>query len=149
MICRADTFPAVSTPTVIPPQTIVDGSIDTADDLIVEGRCHRDIIVAGTLVDAAGACCKAMVKARNADIHGEVIGDIVCTGAISVGPGARIVGNLRAPDITVDASGELDGKIDLLPPEPEVHTTRRISVLSRGPELRRPTPPPRTKIQDS
>ena len=139
----------MSTPTVIPPQTIVDGIIDVAADLIVEGRCHGDIIVAGTLVVTAGATCKAMVKARRAEIYGEVIGDIICTEGISVGEGGRIVGNLRAPDVTIDASGELDGKIDLLPPDPEPQTTRRISVLSRGPELRRPTPPPRAKIQDS
>lgn len=92
---------------------------------------------------AAKATCKASVQARVAEIYGEVIGDVVCTQAIAVASGARIVGNLRAPEVSVDSGCEVDGKIDLLAPAPGQAAIRRVPVRTRGTAPRRPKPPPR------
>ena len=131
--------------TVIPTETSIDGNLETRGDLTVEGRCRGELTVGGLLVVAAGASCRAIVKARSAEIFGEVIGDMVCTEVIMVASGGRVVGDLRAPDIAVEAGAEVDGKIDLLPPAPDTLPTRRVAARARGPELRRPSPPPRIK----
>jgi cytoskeletal protein CcmA (bactofilin family) len=130
---------------VIPPHTRVDGRIETPADLTVEGRCDGHLEVGGTLRVVAKATCMAAVHARFAEIHGEVIGDVVCSQAITVAAGARVVGNLRAPEVSVDAGCEVDGKIDLLPPAPDDAPIRRVPVRTRGSGLRRPLPPPREK----
>jgi cytoskeletal protein CcmA (bactofilin family) len=132
-------------PTVIPSHTRVDGRIETPADLTVEGRCDGQLEIGGTLRVVPNATCKAAIQARVADIRGEVIGDVVCTEAISVARGARVVGNLRAPDVSVDSGCEVDGKIDLLAPAPEEAPIRRVPVRTRGSALRRPQPPPREK----
>lgn len=130
-------------PTVIPAHTRVDGRIETQADLIVEGRCDGRIDAGGTVRVVTNAVCKASVQARVAEIHGEVIGDVVCTKAIVVATGARVVGNLRAPEVSVDSGCEVDGKIDLLEPAPDQASIRRVPVRTRGAAPRRPAPPPR------
>jgi cytoskeletal protein CcmA (bactofilin family) len=101
--------------------------------------------VGGTLRVVAKATCKANVHARVAEIYGEVIGDVTCTQSIAVASGARIVGNLRAPEVSVDAGCEVDGKIDLLEPAPDQAAIRRLPVRTRGAVPRRPKPPPRNE----
>jgi cytoskeletal protein CcmA (bactofilin family) len=126
---------------VIPRGTRVDGLIETAGDLTVEGRVDGRIQVGGALTVAPGATCRASVRARAARVVGEIIGDVVCSSAIEVAAGGRVVGDLRAPEIEVDAAAEVDGRVDLLPPAPASTPVRRVSVSARGPGPRRPTPP--------
>ena len=132
---------------VIPRGTRVDGLIETPDDLTVEGRVDGRIQVGGTLTVAPGATCRANVRARTARVEGEVIGDLVCSAAIAVAAGGRVVGSLRAPEIDVDAAAEVDGQVDLLAPAPASVPVRRMRVGARGPGVRRPSPPlPVTEI---
>jgi len=128
--------------TLIPRGTRVDGLVETAGDLTVEGRMDGRIEIGGVLVVAAGATCRAAVRARSARIAGEVMGDVVCSTAIEVLPGGRVVGDLRAPEVEVDAEAFVDGRVDLLPPQPEPATVQRARVNARGPGVSRPSPPP-------
>ena len=128
--------------TLIPRGTRIDGQIETAGDLTVEGRLDGRIEIGGLLVVAAGATCRASVRAREARIAGEIMGEVVCSAAIEVLPGGRVVGDLRAPEIEVDAKAFVDGRVDLLPPQPEAIAVQRARVSARGPGVSRPSPPP-------
>jgi cytoskeletal protein CcmA (bactofilin family) len=128
--------------TLIPRGTRVDGLVETAHDLTVEGRLDGRIEIGGVLIVAAGATCRASVRARTARIAGEVMGDVVCSAAIEVLPGGRVVGDLRAPEVEVDAAAFVDGRVDLLPPQPEPAAIQRSRVSARGPGVNRPSPPP-------
>lgn len=134
----------MSAPTHIPAHTRVEGRIETSSDLEIEGRCDGDIVVGGSVVVRPGAVCKARVRARSATIQGEIIGDVVCTESIVLAAGARVAGDLRAPDVSVDPSAKLDGKVDLFAPDPEDSSVRRMSPHTRGPKPRRPAPPEAT-----
>lgn len=136
--------PGVPSPTVIPPETRVEGRISTPRDLRVEGRCDGQVECGGTVTVAAGATVRAELRAHAAEIYGEVIGNIVCADRILVARGARVVGDLRAPDIEVDGGAEVDGRLSLLPPAPrEAPPHKRVRLSSRGTPLRRPAAPPR------
>ena len=113
-------------PLVIPPHATVDGVVDTPGDVAVQGRMEGEVRSGETVTVIADATCVADVLARVATIHGELIGNAICTEAIRVGPGARIVGNLRAPDIQIDADATVEGRIDLLPPEPRAAAIRQL-----------------------
>ena len=134
---------------MIPRGARVDGLIETSGDLTVEGRVDGRVDIGGTLEVAAGASCRASVRARSARLGGEVIGPVVCSSSIVVRAGGRVVGDLRAPEIEVDAAALVDGRVDLLPPPPQAADLRRIEVTARGPGVRRPSPPlPVTQIGD-
>jgi cytoskeletal protein CcmA (bactofilin family) len=128
--------------TLIPRGTRVDGLVETAGDLTVEGRMDGRIDIGGLLVVAAGATCRATVRAREARIAGEVMGEVVCSATIEVMAGGRVVGDLRAPEVEVDARAFVDGRVDLLPPQPEAIAVQRARVTARGPGVSRPSPPP-------
>ena len=80
-------------------------------------------------------------RSRAVAVHGEVIGSIVCTETISLARGAHVVGDVRAPDVRIDAGARVDGKVDLLPPAAEPATLQRFAATTRGPAPRRPLPP--------
>ncbi len=128
---------------MIPPHTRVEGRIETPGDLLVEGRCGGELHIGGTLTVAADATCKATAKAHRARIYGEMIGNIVCGHSIEIAAGARVVGDLRAPDISIDSRSEVDGKVDLLAPAPEEASIERVPMRARGPAPGRPSPPPK------
>lgn len=133
--------PAVAGTTLIPPNTRIDGSLETSGDLLIEGRCDGEIRAGGTVTVAGGAVCRAAIRARAATIHGEVIGPVQCTESIAVTRGARIVGEVRAPEVSIDGGARVDGKVDLLAPDAEPANLQRLPATTRGPALRRPTPP--------
>jgi cytoskeletal protein CcmA (bactofilin family) len=134
--------------TLIPKISRVDGLIETPGDLVVEGRADGQLEVGGTLTVAAGASCRASVRAKAASISGEVMGEVVCSSVIEVTAGGRVVGDLRAPEIEVDAAAFVDGRVDLLPPAPQQGSVRRSPVAARGPGVTRPSPPlPVTQVE--
>lgn len=104
--------------TVIPAHATVEGLIDTPGDVTIEGRVEGGVRAGGTVTIAAGATCRASLLCRSALIYGELIGNAVCTETIEVARGARVVGDLRAPNVAVAAGCDVDGEVDLLPPKP-------------------------------
>lgn len=126
---------------LIPPHARVEGMIETPSDLEIEGRLDGKIHIGGTLTIAATATCRADVRARRARVFGEVIGNLVCTESIEIAPGAKVVGDLRAPDIAIDPHAEVDGHVDQLAPAPAAAALRRTKVVQRGPTILRPVPP--------
>ena len=127
--------------TVIPAHATVDGIIDTPGDVTIEGRVEGGVRAGGTVTIAAGAACRASVLSRAAVIYGELIGNAVCTETIEVARGARVVGDLRAPNVAVAAGCDVDGRVDLLPPKPG---GRRLPLQPGAvPTARAPTPVPR------
>ncbi len=131
--------------TVIPAHATVDGLIDTPGDVIIEGRVEGDVKAGGTVTIAAAATCKASVLCRGVLIYGELIGNAVCTETIEVARGARVVGDLRAPNVAVAAGCEVDGRVDLLPPEPGGH---RLPLQPGAvPTARAPTPVPEATLE--
>jgi len=136
----------VSAPsTVIPAGTLVNGRIEAPRDLRVEGQCEGQIEVGGVLTVTEGAFCCASIRARDARIYGDVIGNILCTGAVAVAAGARVVGDIRAPEVSIHATAEVDGTVDLLPPEPVALPVVRTRGHIRGASIERPAPPPRPR----
>ena len=119
----------------------VEGLIEVTGDLAVEGRVDGRLSGDGHITIAAGASCRASIRCPRLTIVGELIGNAVCTESIDVAPGARVVGDLRAPDVQVGANAEVDGRVDVLAPEPMEASVERRSVGSRGPGPVRPEPP--------
>lgn len=132
--------------TLLPAHTRLDGLIETAGDLIVEGHIDGAIEVGGTVTVTVQAVCRAVIRAAAADIRGNVIGDVICSESIAVAAGARVVGDLRAPAISVDADAEVDGRVDLLSPAPEEAGIARARIVTRGPAPRRPSVPGASRI---
>ena len=128
---------------LIPEGTNVEGTVETPGDLRIEGTCDGSIDIGGEFVVGKGSTCRVEVRARRATVYGRLIGSIICSERITLEAGARVVGDLRAPDISVDSLAKVDGRVDLLPPEPENAPVQRVQIDVRGLPVPRPLPPHR------
>lgn len=138
----------VLTPTHIPAHARIEGLVQTPADLEVEGQLDGRIHIGGALTVSVNATCRADVRARSARVLGVIIGNIVCSESIEVGAGAKVVGDIRAPDIAIDSAAEIDGRVDLLAPEPDSAGLARASLEQRGPPILRPIPPGQARVPE-
>jgi cytoskeletal protein CcmA (bactofilin family) len=152
----------MSSANLIPAAMRIHGRVTVDGDLIVEGSFIGALAVSGSVRLAATAQCQASVQARVAHVHGAFTGVLMCSERIVVGPGARVLGDLSAPEIEVDPTAEIAGEILRgaapaglaagsrvtvsartvgLVPAPRPAPAGRTEVELRGPAPRRPVPP--------
>jgi cytoskeletal protein CcmA (bactofilin family) len=98
--------------TLIANRTRVGGRVETDGDVVVEGRLEGSVSAGGRVTVAESGVVIAQIDATRAEIDGVVIGDVVCAERINVSAGARVVGDLRAPDVTIASGAIVDGKVD-------------------------------------
>jgi cytoskeletal protein CcmA (bactofilin family) len=100
--------------TLIPARARVAGRIETDGDVIVVGRVEGSIHAGGVVIVAPSGVAVAEIGATRADVQGVVIGNIVGIERIDVAPGARVVGDLRAPEVQIAAEATIEGRVDRL-----------------------------------
>ena len=100
-------------PCLIGPRIPVRGAIVGEDDLVVEGRVEGSIALAGHLVVAEGGVVESDIEVESVDVHGQVIGDIVASSSITIHPGARVSGNVRAPRVVIEDGAHFKGAVEM------------------------------------
>jgi cytoskeletal protein CcmA (bactofilin family) len=90
----------------------VVGLVETPGHLVIAGRLEGSVRAGGDVTVERGAVAVAEVRAWRVRVEGVVIGDVIAREAIEVAAGARVVGDLCAPSIELEAGAELEGKID-------------------------------------
>jgi cytoskeletal protein CcmA (bactofilin family) len=138
--------------TRIGPETTIRAKVSGSEDLTVAGRVEGSIELLGTLIVEATGVVKAEVTVVRAIVAGIVVGDIEATESVQINAEARVLGDLRAPKITIAEGARFSGSIEMTTVDARDlprHEPRRIEV--REPELiraevvrepRRPVPPP-------
>ncbi|HSY24305.1 MAG TPA: polymer-forming cytoskeletal protein [Polyangiaceae bacterium] len=94
------------TATVIGRSARIVGRIAGDGDVEVEGFVEGDIAVTGDVTVAAEGLVGAAVKGRHLVVRGAVKGDLTGDVSVAIEAGARVVGDVRAPRVTI-AEGAL------------------------------------------
>jgi len=97
---------ASKTSTVIGRSARIVGRIAGDGDLEVQGFVEGDIAVTGDVTIAAEGMVGAGIKGHHLVVRGAVKGDLTGEVAIAIEAGARVVGDVRAPRVTI-AEGAL------------------------------------------
>ncbi|MEE9384180.1 MAG: polymer-forming cytoskeletal protein [Nannocystaceae bacterium] len=100
-------------PHVIGREITVRGTLDGAEDLVVEGRIEGRVQLAGRLTVAPGATLEAHIEAQGVELHGEVVGDVSATESVIIQAGARIVGNVSAPRVVIALGAHVQGRVEM------------------------------------
>jgi cytoskeletal protein CcmA (bactofilin family) len=135
--------------TLIAIGTSVHGPIDAHGDVTVAGRVEGTIRATGTVRIEAAAGVMGEVRAARVRVDGALIGPVSATEKIDLGPGARVVGDLRAPTIELGAGASVEGKLDHSIPEAEALPQESRSTLRVAGRLPRPSVPPRSGTGES
>jgi cytoskeletal protein CcmA (bactofilin family) len=85
---------------------------------IVGTHPGKDLATCGDIVIEQTARLQVPVFGRNVTVHGRVKGAIRALQAIEVGPTGHVIGDIRARKIVVRDGAKIEGKCEILPPEP-------------------------------
>lgn len=99
--------------------TTVRGSIRGEGDLEIHGRVEGTVVVTGEVLISETALLKSDVRARRITVRGAVAGDVSADESIVLEPGARVLGDLGAPQIGIRPGGLVRGNVSTGGPLPE------------------------------
>lgn len=80
--------------------------------MLVEGRVEGSIRSGDAVVVAPTGLIIAEVEGETIEVRGIVIGNVTAGRRVEVFGGARIVGDLRGPEIAVAADATIEGRIE-------------------------------------
>lgn len=101
----------MTTPSTIGRGTTIRGSVRCDGDLDIHGFVEGSVNVKGELVIAETALIKSDVSGRHVIVRGAVAGNVSADELIVVEPGARIVGDIGAPQIGIRPGGLIRGHV--------------------------------------
>jgi cytoskeletal protein CcmA (bactofilin family) len=143
--------------------TVVRGSVHGDGDLEILGRVEGSVAVTGELAIGELALVKSDVSGRRVTVQGAVSGNVSATEAIVLLAGARVVGDLAAPQIGIRPGALVRGMVSTGAPgaaapvahaKPAAHAAPRAAaqrVVPAAPAAprapARPAPAPRAAAQ--
>jgi cytoskeletal protein CcmA (bactofilin family) len=99
--------------TVIGPETRVSGELRGDEDLLVRGRVEGKIQLSETLIIDEGGIVQADVDVKVLVISGVLVGTIRASESVRLTDKARVVGDLNAPRVIMEAGAAYRGRIDM------------------------------------
>ena len=104
----------------------VQGVVQDAERLVVEGTVEASMIHATELAIMAGGVFKGEVEVEDAEIGGTIDGTLTARGSLVVRATGRVLGTARCRRLQVEDGGQITGRIEMitdqaktdLPPRP-------------------------------
>ena len=92
----------------------INGVINDAERLVVEGVIETSMIITSELVVAAGGVFRGEAEAEDADIAGTVDGVLTVRGSLTVRGTGRLIGTARCRRLQVEDGGQITGQLEML-----------------------------------
>jgi len=93
----------------------IKGDVTGSEDLMVEGRVEGKIDLRDhNLTIGANGRVHAEIHAKNITVIGEVTGNVVADEKVDLTDSARLVGDIRAPRISVSDGAQFKGSVDMV-----------------------------------
>lgn len=112
--------------------TTVRGSIRGEGDLEIHGHVEGVVVVTGEVIITETALLKSDVRARRITVRGAVAGDVSADEAIVLEPGARVLGDLGAPQIGIRPGALVRGNVSTGGPLPETKSPPAVAAAANN-----------------
>jgi len=89
----------------------IKGDLRGAEDLVLEARIEGRIELEGALTLKPASIVKGEVFADRVKVAGTVVGNISATESIELEKGARVLGDLRAPNVRIVEGARFSGEL--------------------------------------
>ena len=104
----------------------VQGTVQDAERLVVEGTVEASMIHANELSVALGGVFKGEVEVEDADIAGTIDGTLTARGNLIVRSTGKVLGIARCRRLQVEDGGQITGRIEMITePRPAVEAPAR------------------------
>lgn len=95
--------------TVIEKDCLFTGTINSDHSVIIKGKFHGKICCKSTITIEEGAFLKSNLEAEELSINGEVEGNIIATGCVSIGNEGVVTGDISSKELQVESGGTFNG----------------------------------------
>jgi cytoskeletal protein CcmA (bactofilin family) len=92
----------------------VQGTVQDAERLVVEGTVEASMIHATELAISHGGVFKGEVEVEDAEIAGTIDGTLTARGALVVRSSGRVLGTARCRRLQVEDGGQITGRMEML-----------------------------------
>ena len=92
----------------------LQGTVQDAERLVVEGIVEATMIHATELAIAPGGVFKGEVEVEDAEVAGTIDGSLTACGALVVRNTGRVLGSARCRRLQVEDGGQITGRMEML-----------------------------------
>ncbi|GAN61067.1 hypothetical protein ACI01nite_10390 [Acetobacter cibinongensis] len=92
----------------------VQGTVQDAERLVVEGTVESSMISAKELVVMPGGLFRGGVEVENAEIAGTVDGTLTARGSLTLRATGRLLGKAACRRLKVEDGGQISGQLEML-----------------------------------
>ncbi|QHI96332.1 polymer-forming cytoskeletal protein [Aristophania vespae] len=92
----------------------IQGSIQDAERLVVEGTVEANIIKAKEFVIAHGGIFRGTVEAETAEVAGTIDGELKAFGSLTVHSTGRLIGKAACHRLQVEDGGQITGQLEMI-----------------------------------
>ncbi len=103
--------------TVLAEDIEFDGELVFHDPLLIKGSFSGEIRSSGDLFISESARVEAKVEAQTVSVKGHVKGDVQAHSRLELFESARVIGNIRTPDLFVQSGCLINGTCKMGPEE--------------------------------
>ncbi len=99
--------------TVIGNTIVIDGEIEGVEDLVIRGTVHGKIALKESLFVESSGVVEADIETQNAEISGELTGNVICSDRIEIKKDGKMTGDIRAPRVLIADGAHFKGNVDM------------------------------------
>ena len=119
MLDKGKKFDSRESMTLIGAEAYVHGMLAAKGSLRVEGTVEGDITDAAAVEVGQKGRIKGAVAAETVSVAGVLEGNVVASRHVEILAGARLVGDIRTPNLRVEDGAFFEGACSMRPPEGE------------------------------
>jgi len=101
----------------------VQGTVQDAERLVVEGTVEASMIHATELAISPGGVFRGEVEVEDAEVSGTIDGTLTARGNLIVRSTGRVLGTARCRRLQVEDGGQITGRIEMLTEAPRAAET--------------------------
>ena len=105
----------------------VQGTVQDAERLVVEGTVEASMIHATELAISPGGIFKGEIEVEDAEIAGTIDGTLTARGNLVIRATGRVLGTARCRRLQVEDGGQITGHMEMLSETSRPEATRPIS----------------------
>ncbi len=106
----------------------VQGTVQDAERLVVEGTVELTMIHATELAIAPGGIFKGEIEVEDVEIAGTIDGTLTARGSLTVRSSGRVLGTAKCRRLQVEDGGQITGRIEMMTDPPQSDAPPRQTV---------------------
>ncbi len=99
--------------TVIGSELVISGSVTSQEDIQVDGTLHGPLTSSAHVAIGARGSVDAAVSGRTVSVAGSVTASVTATERVDLLEGGRLIGDVKAPRLTIADGATFRGKVDM------------------------------------